>query len=345
VKSSIQTTSLRDGALDLIRFVSVFLVISIHVAAPGFSDIGSRGWGAVNTYDSVGRIAVPLFFMVTGALLVPRETSVPTILKRVLRVVIPLVAWSLIYLLWFRLTGDVSAPSALSIAVGPVVYHLWYLYALIGAYLLLPVLAGFYQANATQVIVFVLSIWFVGASLLPTITNLTGIGIFGVDGSIFAWVVGYFVLGAVLYKKFDVQRLRLSIVVGIWALMTSVTAMATWYLSVSGAAANETFYRYFSPFVVIAAVAAFVLMIKLYRRHFAEKIRVTRQLRWWSTLSFGIYLFHPLALAGLGKIGINYEFVNPWLGIPILTAAIFASSAGIVFLLQRIPFVRAIVPS
>jgi surface polysaccharide O-acyltransferase-like enzyme len=344
VNSSPQTTSQRDGALDLIRFVSVLLVIAIHVAAFGFADIGSRGWWAINAFDSVARIAVPLFFMVTGALLVPRESSVPTILKRVFRIAIPLVVWSVVYLLWFRFTGDLSAPSALNIAVGPVVYHLWYLYALMGAYLLLPVISGLYRGNTTQTIIFILSVWFVGASVLPTITTLTGIAVFGVDGSLLAWVLGYLVLGAVLYKKFDFRRVRLSVVAGIWVLMTGATAMATWYLSVSSGVANETFYRYFSPFVVLAAVSAFVLLIKVYTQYFAQKIRVTRQLRWWSTVSFGIYLFHPLALAGLAKIGINYDFINPWLGIPLLTVGIFAISAGVVFLLQKIPFVRAIVP-
>ncbi len=338
-------TKQRDGALDFIRFISVLLVICIHVAAVGFAEIGAHGWWAINAYDSVARIAVPLFFMVTGALLVPRESSVPSILRRVLRIAIPLVAWSVIYLLWFRVTGDMTAPSILNVAVGPVVYHLWYLYVLIGAYLFLPVMAGFYQANKTQTILFVLALWFLGASVVPTIAALTGITIIGIDWTFLSWTAGYFVLGAVLYKRLDLGRIRLSLVVVIWAATTAATALSTWYFSAADGAANQTFYRYFSPFIVVGAVAAFVIMSKAYSRFFAARARVTRQLRWLSTVSFGIYLFHPLAIYALAKVGINYDFINPWLGIPVLTVGIFAVSAGLVFLLQRIHFVRAIVPS
>jgi len=301
-------------------------------------------WWAINAYDSVARISVPLFFMVTGALLVPRESSISSILRRVLRITIPLVAWSIIYLLWFRVTGDIPVSSVLNIAVGPVVYHLWYLYVLIGAYLFLPVMAGFFQANKTQTIVFVLSLWFIGAAVVPTIASLTGITFIGIDWSFLSWTAGYFVLGAVLYKKFDPTRIRLSLLTAVWILMTTATAICTWYFSLADGEANQTFYRYFSPFVVAGAVAAFLVITTVYSKYFVQRKRIPAMLRWLSGVSFGIYLFHPLAIYGLAALGINFDVINPWIGIPLLTVFIFAISALVVFLLQKIPFVRSIVP-
>src|SRR5205823_516552 len=95
----------RDMSLDVIRFFAMLMVICIHICAKGFFAMGVQHWWAVNIYESVSRIGVPLFFMVTGALLLDREHSVPSLLKRIWRVLVPLFAWSVLYLLWFRWWG------------------------------------------------------------------------------------------------------------------------------------------------------------------------------------------------------------------------------------------------
>src|SRR5262249_2400034 len=148
--SNTRQTPERDMSLDCVRLVAIFLVICIHVSAKGFALMNQRHWWAVNAYESLSRVSVPLFLMVTGALLLPRETSVSSILKRTWRVIVPLIGWSVLYLLWFKYTGINYDDSVLTILKSPVVAHLGYLYTLIGAYLFLPVMAGFFQANSLK---------------------------------------------------------------------------------------------------------------------------------------------------------------------------------------------------
>jgi surface polysaccharide O-acyltransferase-like enzyme len=50
-----------------------------------------------------------------------------------------------------------------------------------------------------------------------------------------------------------------------------------------------------------------------------------------------IYLF--------ARFGIGFDFINPWLGIPALVVMVFVLSALTAFVLQKIPFVKKIVPS
>ncbi|AVR98407.1 acyltransferase [Pseudoduganella armeniaca] len=155
-----------DSALDGMRFIALVFVTIIHVAAKGFGQLGHHWW-AVNAYESVSRVAVPLFFMISGALLLPRQQTIGAIGKRLWRIAVPLLGWSVLYLCWFRYTGDMRGDWLKRIVHGPVVAHLWYLYALAGAYLFLPVMAGFYQATAVRVQVFTLVFWFLGACVIP----------------------------------------------------------------------------------------------------------------------------------------------------------------------------------
>ena len=122
----------RRSDLDLIRVFAIVLVISIHVSGVGFSNFQSSEWAAVNFYESFSRFAVPLFFMVTGALLVPRTNSIESIIRRVWKVTAPLFVWSLAYIIFFRVTNVRSASAPWEIFSNPVVYHFWFLYTLIG---------------------------------------------------------------------------------------------------------------------------------------------------------------------------------------------------------------------
>lgn len=320
-------------------------MIVIHVAAVGFSDLSSSSWKAVDAYDSVARIAVPLFFMVTGALLVPKSHGVPSILRRVQRVSIPLVAWSMIYIVYFRIAAVSDSPSVLQIFSGPVVYHFWFLYTLLGAYLFMPVMAGFYQGNKIRTVLFVLLMFFVGASLVPTVVGLTGIRILGIDWSFLSWPAGYLVLGSVLFNYVDFKGFKIWALAAVMMVSMLAIAIGTWAMSYGTGASNQIFFVYYSPFVMLASVAAFVLLMKLHRTYLDGNTVLGKGLSWFGEVSFGIFLVHPLVIYLFKSAGISFDFINPWLGIPALVVMVLALSALTVFVLQRVPFVKRIVPS
>lgn len=163
----------RDISLIGVRFVAIILVIFIHVSGKGFASMDHHWW-AINVYDSFSRISVPLFFMVTGSLLLPRRQTVSSVLVRCWRITLPLFAWSFLYLLWFKYTGTNYDGWIVRILKSPVVPHLWYLYTLIGAYLFMPVMAGFFQLNDFKPQLVTLVSWFIGASIIPTIYLISG---------------------------------------------------------------------------------------------------------------------------------------------------------------------------
>lgn len=98
--------------LDVVRLVAMFTVVCCHSADPfnfypgeppaNIAEI--KWWGAV--YGSLLRPCVPLFVMITGALLLPVKGEVaPFYRKRIGRVFWPFLIWSVIYNLFPWITG------------------------------------------------------------------------------------------------------------------------------------------------------------------------------------------------------------------------------------------------
>jgi surface polysaccharide O-acyltransferase-like enzyme len=339
-------TPSRDHALDGMRVFATLFVIAIHVCAQGFFQMGQKNWWATNIYDSVSRVAVPLFFMISGALLLPRSHTVASIGRRLWRIGLPLLGWSVLYLLWFRHTGQHHKGWLAMIVNGPVVGHLWYLYALAGVYVFLPVLAAFHQAVAVREQLFCLLFWFIAASLVSLEVTLTGQRTVGIDWAALPLYPGYMALGALLYKQLPAvpQRAILGGAWASWLLLSAAVALATWWRSDQLAHADETFFVYSSPLVALAAVAGFVCLRALCAAGVRSGSRTERAIGLFANVSFGVYLSHVWVLFILDASGINYRFVNPWAAIPMLVLLAAALSALLVRLLQTLPLVRAIVP-
>lgn len=335
----------RRSDLDLIRVVAIVLVISIHVSGVGFSNFQSSEWAAVNFYESFSRFAVPLFFMVTGALLVPRTNSIESIIRRVWKVTVPLFVWSLAYIIFFRVTNVRSASAPWEIFSNPVVYHFWFLYTLIGVYLFLPVMSGFYSANRTSTILFVLAILVIGKSLVPVVLEVTGVKPIGIDFTFMSWVAGYLVIGALISNRLDLSTIPTIAIVGTWIFSVIGIGATTWYLSENAGEAVKAFYRSFSPFVITGTLALYVLISRLAGRLFTPDSSRSRMLEKCSSLVFGIYLLHPFTLYSLEIIGIDLYLFNAWIAIPSITIATFLITLFVVFVMKKIPYVRSLLPS
>jgi len=332
----------RDIGLDGIKVVATFLVIFIHVSGVGFAAINHPHWLAVDFYQSVSRICVPLFFMVTGALLLPTTPTIKSIVRRVWRVGLPLAAWSYIYLLWhFKIETkpvDWAAP-----LYGPVVAHLWYLYALIGIYLSLPVLSGFFRLNETRVQIFSLAFWFFGSSVLMMIYMLTKTGIAGIDFSSLVLYGGYVAAGALLYWRFEYTAKAARIAAIIAAVSTVGTCLLTRYISMRNGVAVEIFFEYSSPLVLIATLSSFIASRPAFNHLASTHRRFGATVVNLSHVSFGIYLVHPMIIWTLGMRGFDFRSHNYWWSIPLVTIIVFMISALVVGLMQRIPLARKIV--
>lgn len=333
----------RHNDLDFIKAVGIFLVVLVHTVMPLFMQGGSH-WVAVDIWGSLARSGVPLFFMVSGALLFPREHSVSGIFRRVWKLLVPLVFWSVVYLIWRTSQGDGVRGWVKTIIREPVAGHLWFLYTMIGAYLVLPILSQFFRTASNRVIVYILCVWVLGATFIPTTSHSMNVNYFGIEMNYIALFPGYMLLGAWLNGYYNEGKRNiigygwLALVVG-WVL----TAVLAWQHTERSKAPNEFFFSYFTTNVVILSIGVFVVLKSVASLPFFQREVSKRVVFEVSRTSFGIYLSHVLVLFIFGRIGFGLTpDAAPWL-VPYVLLVMLVSFA-IVKAIQSVPYLRAVSP-
>lgn len=105
--------------------------------------VGDGGCSVAAVFDAKARWAVPVFVMISGALLLDpdnREGLGAFYRKRLARIGLPLLIWTVFYLLWLVAKGFAGGePVGLSelgrrVVTGLPYYHMWFLFMIAGLY-------------------------------------------------------------------------------------------------------------------------------------------------------------------------------------------------------------------
>lgn len=291
----------RDVNLELVRVIAIVLVVLLHANAGQFLRLG-QGWWISNALNSISRVSVPLFIMVSGALLVPRQESVSRTMRRVARMAALIVVWTYIYAAWVIVSGegfgfiwdrrittllDPSIP--VWIARAPMMAHLHFLYGLLVFYMFLPMLQAVSASPFRNGMLAYVAIICFGANALSTVNSATGVSWFmlpGVEG--FSVFVGYAAFGAITNDLRLEGKLQLPMLM-VYGSATCLTVAMTDFSS--HGRPIETFSTYGSPTVAIAAGAAFVAL-----RSFQLSSSVNVVISLLGRLSFGVYFIHMIII-------------------------------------------------
>jgi surface polysaccharide O-acyltransferase-like enzyme len=347
--------------VDLIRTIAIILVILLHAAiepTPNLNIMSAQGvqlWWTSNIYDSISRSAVPLFVMLTGALLLqPNKVDEPLRVffkKRWNRIGIPVIFWGAIFFAWdFFVKGQ--SLSLLSIMQGifsgPYV-HFWYVYILIGLYLITPLLRVVVANADWRIIRYFLIIWFIGTGIVTLVTlyaNLSSQTLwFKNNVFLLTGLIGYFILGAYVVKL----RFRSSILYLGLILSTVWTILGTFFLvGTLGESYSQFFLDATSFSVIISSVALFLLLAAISNQTIENRFpRSNRILKVISQNTLPIYLFHIIILETLQKgylgIKISVTTINPIIEIPLVTAVTLFLCLAIIVPLKKLPYLNRII--
>lgn len=345
-KAHVPTASLHadarvDTGIVAARALACYMVVLIHIAGGNFYQFADRWW-PTNVYDSIARFAVPVFFMISGALLLTKEEALGDFLrKRALRVFPPLLFWSAVYLQYYKMLGQGRSHHGwvATILNGPVEVHLWYLYAIVGLYAFVPMLRKMYLGSSEQEKRYFLGAWFIVAVLIPAAVKYLGMPPAFVDvyhlGS-FSGYAGYLFLGAYLHERRQGKPASTSMWLTVFVAASVGTMMLTWWASVRGGKADDSFYGYLSPLVVIASIAAFNLLlgVRSVPGSFASSAMNTV-----AAHALGIYCVHLIVLerAAAGHWLINGSH---WWTLPANAAFVVLVSMALIAPLKRLPVLR-----
>jgi surface polysaccharide O-acyltransferase-like enzyme len=353
--------------VDIVRAVSAFGVIFTHVTMIIVNywdkkplvrgdEMEQMWWTTSVFYAFLARSALGLFFMVSGYLLLPSAQNTITFLKkRIWKLLVPLAFWGTFYILWHGEYPEdpVKAVKFIigSLATGSLEFHLWFMYAFIGLYLFVPILSIFIKAAQESDIWYYVAVWFLLGPVFGFVYRLSGYFLSLTQYAYFSGFIGLFLLGYLLGKRdFDRKWVILA-----WILLP-LWAGAETYAMYRDVKVNkimsdqwfDTLTIYVAPYTVIMFVALKGLGIRIQNRLAADsKVPVI-----WEALSrasLGIILIHVFVLEymynGIGGFHLApYDF-HPLLSVWVVSLVSYAVCFAIVYLLQRIPLIRHVVPS
>lgn len=335
---------------DMLKILSSFFVVLLHVCAANWLtiEIDNRGWNIINFFDSISRFCVPVFVMTSGMILLDpkKHMDIKTIYtKYIARMICVYIFWSCFYALATNYRNyEVFNYRAFinSFVFGH--YHLWYLYMLIGLYVITPIVRKIVQDEKDSLYFIILS--FIFTSIVPMIINLSGLEVLKkfvvkFEISFVIGYVGYYIAGYYLHKK-DISKFLRNIIYVLGVLGSVSTYLLTDYISKQYGKPNEMFYSYFSPNVVIQAIAIFVFFkYKLGKIKLGEKL--SNIINIISTASFGIYLIHDFYNAFFEEIGFTIFKFNEIYSIPILTISVYILSFITSYIISKIPLLKKLV--
>ena len=234
--------------------------------------------------------AVPVFFMVTGALLLDNDKIISVrdcIMKYTRRIFLALFIFGIPYAALIILfdTNELSLAmipkSIVRVINGESFGHLWYLYVLIGIYLFLPFVKLFVNYASKQIFCYVMILMFIFNFCFPMVNALTGLNI-AFKLPVTTYPLFYLMLGHYIFNEKPTWAEKK------WPAITGVLISATIIIVVGiSRGPLESVMTYSSPVAVLFTMSIFMLFIRITKPCTERLWKVDR-------LCFGVYLIHPL---------------------------------------------------
>ncbi len=338
----------RNIGYDLIRIIAIFMVVAIHShVAPLAANHGSVEWFVVLFMQTLCLISVPLFFMVSGALLLSdeKEISVSELYKsRLPKQAVPFIVWSIIYVVARIVMGKIplSLFAFTSLLYEPAYYQFWFMYTLLAIYLLLPIIQTLVKHCDKKKIEYVLVLWAVFCIAVPIISRYVPsfkisehVGLVLCEG-----YIGYFLLGHYLKKYKSEIKPKTGAILWLVGAIGTFTFAAVEFITTKKVGITYTgfvYQAYLTPFVVLSSCGAFVA---LSNRRYELKEKAQGVVVTISSLSIGVYYIHMLVLTVLEKIGVTGADNIFILAVKIIATYVISLIGA--FVISKIPVVRKI---
>ena len=335
----------RETELDILRLIAMLAVIWVHVGGMQSNTLpvtdSACQW--LIFLKSIMTWEIPVYIMISGRFFLDPDRQMPfsKILKAISRLVLALIVWNVIYFIYYLIAdsyGNLNWKGILSQAlIGP--YHFWYLYMIVGLYLITPFLrkiTGNKQLSEYFLFLFFLfSLLSKYGSVLPFVggtidSMLSSMGMHFVLGYSGYYVLGYYLRTYSLSGKWE----RVLYICG--AALLVMGAAANTFCSVREGVYTERFTGYTNPNTIIVATAIYTLFTKhVCNISFSEKtVRVISNL---SEYSFGVYLIHALILDVFATFGLKPTILHPVFAMPLITLLAFVVTAVLVMLIRKVP--------
>lgn len=349
--------------LDVLKFISIIMVVFCHYTRLGNTFLD-------NAFMTLCYIAVPIFFMVNGALLFNKGFDLKKHLLKTLSFYTIATIWRIIYITEAIAGGSVAFAECSKTQLLTYVFlwrnspevagHLWFMQALIMVYLIFPVLYFCFHSgdNGKKALASISAVIFVTTFCATDINTLliwmkkffaindasvSALRYFSPFGY-FANMLCFFILGGLLHYKFVINRVSSAPIQKKWRFVALSAFLLSWFLMLfskfiidgtwlwNGRAYNDGYNHV--P-TLLASVAFFLMCLNIN----ISVPPIRKMIIFVASNTLSIYYIHWI----VGRVLAEYTPVSSLLANftrAVLTAVI---SLLFGFLLSKIPVVKKLV--
>lgn len=285
----------RNNSYDLLRILSTFAVILIHVNATtaGLSNISLVGANVCNYINVITRFSVPCFVMISGAFLLSNEDNIKYgyfYLKSFYKIGIPFLIFTavvfVVSLIASLVTGSGIKNIIISLLFGGIDNY-WFMFMLIGLYFLTPMIIRIKKSISNKCYCAGSFVWAVLAVISQSTSTYKVSYSFGV---VFSFL-SFFLIGNVIYE--NVSKKQHSFIFIISSIIVFSLAFVLRFVTEYSEFSVDPFASWFSPLIFIASVLLFVGFTKM---------EVKMNLAKLSSYTYIIYLLHTKVYTSIIKI-------------------------------------------
>lgn len=268
--------NLRIKYHDNLKFMAFIMVICIHVVATylyGGVPIKTFSGMFLNIINSISRVCIPIFFMVSGVFLYNKKEIEfkKFYINKFINIIVPfllIATFTFVIENRYNLNFIVLKEFIKSILQQTYTFHFWYVYALIQILLLSPFLSKIVHSSSKEELIILIFILFLGTCFINSIDDLILLLKKSLHMELFPNIfgyIGYTFLGYYLANN-DITKKQYNSILIIGFLSLIYTIGCTFYIS--DYLTFETFNKYNTVNVLLSSIAIFLLFKKIFNKQY-----------------------------------------------------------------------------
>lgn len=341
--------------IEFLRIIAIYLVLFNHTGVKGFFHfsvaIDSHFYWVYLFFSVLDKIAVPLFFMISGALLLQKDESLSQLYyKRVFKFIIILLTISAIYQFYDYYINNDSLELKnilLEFVNGSTSTALWYLYSYIGVLIMLPFLRKLACSLSSNEYLYLITLRIIFVGFFPIILFLifkenhnfgNYLPLVTAD-NIFFLLIGYYMEHILPDTLLTKKKLLFGLLFSFISII--ICCLMTHYkIIVSGDCSESTSQIFHKSLIVIPCITIY-LCCKYYFTHHNVPALIQRIIIFFGRTTFGVYLLERILRQSTTII---FDTLQPYLHtFPACLVWIFCAciiGSLVTAFLKKIPIVK-----
>ena len=288
--------------LEYLRAISMFSVVLIHIFVTARTDFSEHTVVEEIISNTLGQIlhyAVPIFFMITGAIFLQenKQIDLSTLYKKYIKryvLIILIFGWGFAFIEQIsnkEYSFMAIVNSFICMIKGETWAHMWYLYTLIGIMMILPIIKLIVEKSSenNNLIKYTLIILIIFSCFATLMEDMFGFKI-GIVNPINSIYIAYMIWGYLIDKKTDRCNIKIPVsVIFIASIIIIACNIAREKLKLQFL---EPIGSYNSPVIMLMSIALFELIKELINNKKHRNTKLDEFILGISKYTFGVYIIH-----------------------------------------------------